>query len=125
MAEEYDIKGMKKLCFKFTEDSVKTFEGHYNGENKNGYAKFFHNNGQLKKQGNFSNDKKDGWWTEYKENGEPIHAGHYVDDKKTGYFEHCKNGIIESEGFYEKNIKKETWKYYDENCILVKILNHE
>jgi len=63
-------------------------EGHFSNGIKNGFWKYYFNNGNVKKEGNYSNNIKDGFWKTYHDNGKVESEGHYTNNKPYGFWKY-------------------------------------
>ena len=70
--------------------------------NKNGYNKFFYENGKISSEGYMKDNKPDGYWKNYYENGKPKIEGNR------------KNFLLDS-----------TWKFYDQKGRVTKLINYK
>jgi len=102
--------------------------GHYKtkkGDFREGYFKYFFENGKIKSEGNYVKNKESGKWKIYLENGELDCEGEFLNGKKNGeWIWFLENGKICAKENYKKN-KRIDYVFLDENGNKVGILEAE
>ena len=76
----------------------------YKDDKKEGLWKYYHDNGQLKREGNYKDGKEDGLWKYYLfNNGHLTSEGYYKDGYENGVWKkYSLNGEIQWERTYKK-----------------------
>lgn len=95
------------------------------GTLKEGFFKYFFENGNLKSEGNYLKNEQNGKWKNYLENGTLDSEGEYLKGKKNGdWIWHSENGKICAKENYIKN-KRINYKFFDEEGKEVDITSAE
>jgi len=83
--------------------------------NANGFAKYWHENGNMKSEGNYQNNESEGIWKYYhRKSGEISSKGKFVSNLKEGdWIIYDHKGRIESEVTYVKDVREGKFIEYD------------
>lgn len=85
----------------------------------------YYQSGQVKMEGPMKNGKMEGEWKAFFPDGRMQSHGYFKDGERTGKsMVWRQNGNMQCEGFYRDGKKCGNWKWYDEQGILVKEINH-
>ena len=95
--------------------------GFYHQNLENGYFKNFHENGEIESLGYYQEGKKIGWWEFFDEQRNIEKRGHYVNGVEHGYWHFFNEGIIYKEGFYTFGNPVNTWRFYNEKGELTRV----
>lgn len=115
-AQQLSSKAVKKTIYLEEKWSNGNWKHQLNMQEEllNGYCKFYHQNGQIKKEGDFINGKENGIIKTYFENGIKKSEETFTKGKLNGksqYF--SEDNFLTSEGSFLNNFRHGIWLFYN------------